>query len=245
MADIAGYDGQRTEFKVVGKPNLPGKLSFNIATGKAKYGTDATAPNMLFAKFLRSPYAYAIVNSVDISKAKALPGVVDIVTWEDPDVKALQVDGEMGNPPAPLIDNIADQEDAEVAVIVVAESEDLCDEALRLIKVDWDVRTPILDPRDGIKSDAPILPWHANAKGNVVLGEKSEGDLEAGFKQAEHILEFDFVLPPYASHIPNPSGSMAYWYDDDTSSEGRNIWIEGATRERTRLPLFTTSLPTR
>ena len=230
MADIAGYDGQRTEFKVVGKPNLPGKLSFNIATGKAKYGTDATAPNMLFAKFLRSPYAYAIVNSVDISKAKALPGVVDIVTWEDPDVKALQVDGEMGNPPAPLIDNIADQEDAEVAVIVVAESEDLCDEALRLIKVDWDVRTPILDPRDGIKSDAPILPWHANAKGNVVLGEKSEGDLEAGFKQAEHILEFDFVLPPYASHIPNPSGSMAYWYDDDTSSEGRNIWIEGATQ---------------
>ena len=43
---------------------------------------------MLHAKFLRSPYAYAVVKSVDISKAKALPGVVDILTWEDPDMKA-------------------------------------------------------------------------------------------------------------------------------------------------------------
>ena len=87
MADIAGYDGQRTEFKVVGKPNLPGKLSYNLAAGKAKFGADATAPNMLHAKFLRSPYAYAVIKSMDISKAKALPGVVDIVTWEDPDIR--------------------------------------------------------------------------------------------------------------------------------------------------------------
>ena len=46
-------------------------------------------------------------------------------------MKALQVGGGMWSSPAPLLDNIADQEDAEVAVIVVAESEDLCDEALR------------------------------------------------------------------------------------------------------------------
>ena len=233
MADLAGYDGQRTEFKVVGKPNLPGKLSYNIATGKAKFGTDSHAPNMLHAKFLRSPYAYAVVRSVDISKAKALPGVVDILTWEDPELKDLvpasSSVGGWGNPPMPLLDNIADQENAEVAVVVVAESEDLCEEALRLIKVDWDVKTPILDPRDGIKPDAPILSWHG-AKGNVVVGEKSEGDLEAGFKQADQTIEFDFVLPSYVSHIPNPSGSMAYWYDDDTSSEGQNIWIEGATQ---------------
>ncbi len=235
MADIAGANGQRTEFKVVGKPNLPGKLSYNIATGKAKFGTDSHAPNMLHAKFLRSPYAYAIVNSVDISKAKALPGVVDILTWEDPDLKDFMNDGPMGSQGGLMLDNIADQENAEVAVIVVAESEDLCDEALRLIKVDWDVKTPILDPRDGIKPGAPILPWRADAKGNVVLGEKSEGDLEVGFKQADHILEFDFVLPPYASHIPNPSASMAYWYEDQGASEGKNLWIEGISQGREQI----------
>jgi CO/xanthine dehydrogenase Mo-binding subunit len=228
MADLAGYNGQRTEFKVVGKPNLPGKLSYNLATGKAKFGTDSQVPNMLHAKFLRSPYAYAVVKSVDIGKAKALPGVVDILTWDDPELRALNVGGGMGSAPTPLLDNIADQEDAEVAVVVVAESEDLCDEALRLIKVDWDVKTPILDPRDGMKPEAPILPGHPNAKGNIVAADNNEGDLEAGFKQADHIIEFDFELPAYASHIPNPSGSMAYWYADDTSGEGQNIWVEGA-----------------
>ena len=230
MADLAGANGQRTDFKVVGKRNVPGKLSYNIATGKAKYGTDATAPNMLHAKFLRSPYANAVVKSVDISKAKALPGVVDVVTWEDPDLRALQTAGFLGAPPAPLLDNIADQEDAEVAVIVVAESEDLCDEALRLLEVDWDVKPHIVDPRDGVKPDAPIVRTPPNGKGNVLVATKIDGDIEAGFKQADQIVEFDFVLPPYASHIPNPSGSMAYWYDDPMSGEGRNLWIEGATQ---------------
>ena len=74
MADIAGSNGERKEFSVVGKPNVPGKLSCSLSTGKAKFGTDATLPNMLHAKFLRSPYAYAVVGSVDIGKAKELPG---------------------------------------------------------------------------------------------------------------------------------------------------------------------------
>ena len=68
-----------------------------------------------------------------------------------------------------------------------------------------------------------------------MLGEKSEGDLEAGFKQADQILEFDFVLPPYASHIPNPSASMAYWYDDQGASEGKNLWIEGISQGREQI----------
>jgi CO/xanthine dehydrogenase Mo-binding subunit len=89
MADRVGSNGERTVFNVVGKPNIPGRLSYVIATGKAKFGSDATVPNMLFAKFLRSPYGHAKIKSLDISKAKALPGVVDIVTWEDPDIRAL------------------------------------------------------------------------------------------------------------------------------------------------------------
>ena len=40
MADLAGANGQRADFKVVGKPNLPGKLSYSLATGKAKFGVD-------------------------------------------------------------------------------------------------------------------------------------------------------------------------------------------------------------
>ena len=86
MADLAGVNGQRKEFKVVGKPNLPGKLSYSLATGMAKFGADYVFPEMLHAKFLRSPYANAEVKSVDVAAAKKIPGVVDVVTWEDPDL---------------------------------------------------------------------------------------------------------------------------------------------------------------
>ena len=89
MADIVGVNGQREHFRVVGKPNLPGKLSYALATGIAKFGIDYVMPEMLHAKFLRSPYANALIKKMDTTKAWALPGVVDIVTWEDEDIKRL------------------------------------------------------------------------------------------------------------------------------------------------------------
>src|SRR5512136_1514973 len=87
MADLAGANGQREKFEVVGKPHIPGKLSYSIATGKAKFGIDYVFDNMLHAKFLRSPYANATVKSVDVAAAKKAPGVVDVLTWEDEDLK--------------------------------------------------------------------------------------------------------------------------------------------------------------
>jgi CO/xanthine dehydrogenase Mo-binding subunit len=80
MSDTEGSNGERKEFKIVGKPNIPGRLSYSIATGKAKFGTDIVVPDMLFAKFLRSPYGRARVKNMDIGRAKILPGVVEIIT---------------------------------------------------------------------------------------------------------------------------------------------------------------------
>ena len=67
--------------------NIPGRLSYTIATGRAKFGSDFFVPDMLYAKFLRNPHGRATIKSVDISKAKAMEGVVDILTWDDPDIK--------------------------------------------------------------------------------------------------------------------------------------------------------------
>jgi hypothetical protein len=55
MADIEGSNGQRTKFNAVGRANVPGRLSYTIATGQAKFGTYVVVPDMLHAKFLRSP----------------------------------------------------------------------------------------------------------------------------------------------------------------------------------------------
>jgi CO/xanthine dehydrogenase Mo-binding subunit len=248
MADLAGVNGQREHFRVVGKPNLPGKLSYAIATGVAKYGIDYVLPGMLHAKFLRSPYANARVVSVNTAKAKALPGVVDIVTWEDEDIKNLKSFGESFLSKRAWLDNLADQEGAEVAVIVVAESEDICEEALRQLDVRWEVLPHVVDLLEGRKPEAPLIrPWVKEApsfgapgrggdtppkKGNVYFSNLYAGDIEEGFKEADDVIEYDVYLPAFAAHLPNPSGSVAWWSDEPYHGEGQSLHIEGAVRER-------------
>lgn len=244
MADLAGVNGQREEFRVVGKPNLPGKLSKAMATGVAKYGIDYVVPDMLHAKFLRSPYAHAKVVKVDTAKARSIPGVVDIVTWEDEDLKKLTSGGGFMGPAQPLLDNIADQEGAEVAVIVVAESEEICDEALKQLDVQWEVLPHIVDVRDGRKPDAPVIrpappggggmggfgmgkSNNPPKKGNIAFSNVSEGDVEAGFREADHIIEFDINTSAFAGHLPIPPGSVAWWYDDPYNDDGKSLRIEG------------------
>jgi len=245
MADLVGINGQREKFSVVGKANLPGRLSYAIATGIAKYGIDDAVPNMLHAKFLKSPYANAKVVSVDATKARAIPGVVDIITWEDEDIKNLSSGGGFMGPAQPFLDNIADQEGTEVAVIVVAENEDICEEALRQLEVKWEVLPHVVDLIEGRKPDAPVIRAtypsggggmggfgmaksnNPPKKGNVSYSNVSDGDIEAGFREADHIMEFDVNTAAFANHLPNPPGSIAWWFDDAYHGEGKSLRIEG------------------
>jgi len=248
MADLAGINGQRKDFKVVAKPNLPGVLSWSQATGVAKFGIDYVVPDMLHAKFLRSPYANARIRSIDIKKAKALPGVVDILTWEDEDLKSMGGGGFMGGPAQGFLTDSIDQEGAEVGVIVVAENEDICEEALRQLEIDWEVLPHVVDLREGRKPDAAVIrpaPPAAKGgapkggpgmggggnnppkKGNVSYSIVNDGDIEKGFKEADHIIEYDMKTSAFSGHIPNPTGTVAWWFDSPLYGEGKNLRIEG------------------
>ena len=248
MADLAGVNGTRKDFRVVGKPNLPGVLSWAQATGVAKFGIDYVVPDMLHAKFLRSPYANARIKKLDTTKARAIPGVVDIVTWEDEDIKKLSSGGDGGFFMAAtqaFLDNQADQEGAEVGAIVVAESEDICEEALRALVVEWEELPFVVDLRKGRAPDAPVIRPATPAgkgggggfgmgggnnppkKGNVNYSNTNDGDVEKGFKEADHIIEYDMNTSAFAGHIPNPLGTVAWWFDDPLHGEGKNLQIEG------------------
>ena len=247
MADIAGVNGQREDFRVVGKHNLPGIVSYALATGVAKYGIDYVMPDMLHAKFLRSPYANAKVISVDASKAWALPGVVDIITWEDEDIVKLSQSG-MG-PPGPRrawLYNYADHEGIEVAVIVVAESEDICREALGLLDVEWEILPHLTDILKGLEPDTPIIrPPEMNfpggmfsrapvkpKTGNISYSEVVQGDVDKAMEEAENILEYKLVLPSFSSHLPNPPASVSWWSADPYRGQGNTLHIEGAVQRR-------------
>jgi CO/xanthine dehydrogenase Mo-binding subunit len=218
MADLEGSNGQRTEFKAVGRANVPGKLSYGIATGRAKFGSDFVIPDMLHAKFLRNPHGRAKIKSIDISKAKALEGVVDILTWEDPDIKNMKGTRE------PLLSDESDTENEEIGAIVVAVTPEICDEALKLIKVDWEVFPTVVDPRDSLKPDAIFVRFNPNG---VASKPFMTGDVEAGFKAADQIVEFDWAQSLMASHMPNPNGSVAWWAQDPLGVEGPALYIEG------------------
>jgi CO/xanthine dehydrogenase Mo-binding subunit len=229
MADIEGSNGQRAVFNAVGRSNVPGRLSYTIATGGAKFGTDAVLPGMLHAKFLRSPYGRARIKSMDVSDAKALEGVMDIVTWDDPDIKSM-ADGmakadvrPMAGLRGPLLSNTAETEDEEIGAVVVAVTPEICDEALKRIKVEWEALPTIVDALDGLKPGAPVI--RHDPKG--LASNYSQGDVEAGFKQADQIIEFDWGHSRTASHMPNPNGSVSWWEQAPWGGEGTTLNIEG------------------
>ena len=229
MADLEGSNGQRTEFKAVGRANVPGRLSYTIATGGAKFGTDVVVPDMLHAKFLRSSYGRVKIKSMDISQAKALEGVVDIVTWDDPDIKAMNqamsaaeikpMAGIQGS----VIPSEAETEDEEIGAVVVAVSPEICDEALKRIRVEWEVLPSLVDALDGLKPGAPVIRHDPKS----LASDYATGDVEAGFKESDHIVEFDWAHSRTASHIPNPNGSVAWWAQDPWGVEGPTLYIEG------------------
>ncbi|MDR0446136.1 MAG: molybdopterin-dependent oxidoreductase [Oscillospiraceae bacterium] len=246
MADLVGANGQRENFRVVGKHNLPGKLSYSLATGLAKFGIDYAVPNMLHAKFLRSPYANALVKKVDTTRALAIPGVVDIVTWEDEDM--YKIGGGGFGPPQAYLDNWADMAGAEVAVIVVAEDEDICEEALRQLDIEWEVYPHVIDIKRGREESAPVVrlkqdpPSMFSAapsepkRGNVSFATTVQGDVDAALASAENVLEYELKLPAFLSGMPNPPASVAWWdegADNPYLGEGPNLHIEGAVQRRT------------
>ncbi len=86
------------------------------------------------------------------------------------------------------------------------------------------------------KEESPTLRSFGiiqEAKGNVTVATNNRGDVEAGFKQADQIIEYDFNMPAFCGHMPNPSASAAYWYDDPMqSSEQKSLHLEGAVQRK-------------
>jgi len=218
MPDLDGSNGQRTEFKAVGRANVPGRLSYTIASGRAKFGSDFIVPDMLHAKFLRNPHGRVKIKSIDISKAKALEGVVDILTWEDPEIQKMKGTRE------PLLVDESDTEDEEIGAVVVAVTPEICDVALKLIQVDWEVLPTVVDPRDSLKPGAPFVRIDPKSLASKPF---TTGDVEAAFKNADHIVEFDWAQSLTASHPPNPNGGVAWWTQDPLGVEGPALYIEG------------------
>ena len=139
-------------------------------SGRAIYATDVCLPDMLWCKVLRSPISYGRIKKIDVSRARALPGVRAIVTGED--VKGLLIGRKIYDMPI-LADGVVRFIGEKVAA-VAAESEAVAEEAVELIDVEYEEMAALLDPLEAIQPAATLL--HPNVR---VLSRPAPSDRHA------------------------------------------------------------------
>ncbi len=212
--------------KIIGTPvqrlEGPEKVS-----GRAIYATDVNLPGMLWCKVLRSPISYGRVKSIDAKHALELPGVHAVVTGED--VKGLLIGRKIYDMPI-LADGVVRFIGEKVAA-VAAESEAIAEEAIELIDVEYEEMMPLLDPLEAIKPGATLL--HPNVPGyrgllhpietpsNVFVDMHwKKGDIDAGFRDADIIIENTFTTKPVHQAYIEPHACVVQAQD----AGGADIW---------------------
>src|SRR5947209_15507938 len=150
------------KYRVIGtRPVRPDGV--DKVTGRAVYGGDVQLPRMLHGRVLRSPHAHARIRSIDTSKAAALPGVHALITGADmPECAASARLGELGEVNLQHLSNNLLARDkvlymGHAVAAVAASSPQVAAEAIRLIDVDYEPLTPVLDARQAMEADAPLL----------------------------------------------------------------------------------------
>ncbi len=209
--------------------------------GAARYAADQNVPGMLYGKYLRSPHAHARILNIDTSKAEALPGVTAIVTSSDLAEAADKIQ-EMGEDAVNLrylsANMLAHDKvlyHGHAIAAVAANSVHVAEEAVELIDVEYEVLKPVLDVREAMADDAPILLEELRTTALGEVGDKAtnvaqhfrhaRGDLEAGYEAADAIVEREFTTAMVHQGYLEPQASTVQWRSDDqihiwTSTQG-------------------------
>jgi len=235
---------QEKKLKIVGtRPLRPDGV--DKVTGRARFGADYNLPGQLIGKVLRSPHAHARIKSIDTSAALALPGVKAVVTRDDfaemPDEMAAV--GELMINFRDVTRNMMAREkalyDGHPVAAVAATTEAVAKAALALIKVEYEVLPHVIDVVEAMQPGAPLLHEDQYTQGvkpkperpsNVAKRlEFGHGDVAAGFKQAEVIVEREFNTKPVHQGYIEPQACLASYSADGqaelwTSTQGHFVF---------------------
>ena len=163
-------------------------------TGTTRYVDDVVIPGMLAVKALRSPVTKGKVKKIDIAAAQKTAGLAAVITPQDVPANGF---GPMGPEQPVLAQDIRFK--GELLAAVAAVDEDTALEAISRIKIDIEEEKGVMDPLEAMKPEAPKV----RAEGNLFMfGDKpyreiTSGNLEAGFKEADEIVEADYIESSY------------------------------------------------
>ncbi|GCE17599.1 molybdopterin-dependent oxidoreductase [Dictyobacter kobayashii] len=215
----------RPSLQVIGIA-APARNASRATTGKTKFAADFQLRQLAYARILTSPHAHAVIRSIDVSAAKALPGVLSVLTYKDvPRIAYSSIERSAGE------EQLADQYCLDYVVryvgdrvaAVVAETAEVADQALKLISVEYEAQPAILDQRQALASGAVRVHAERESRGildgvrNIAARIRSEvGDVEQGFAAADQVIETEYIVPP-TQQAPLERHSVLTYFDEDDS----------------------------
>lgn len=234
--------GDAPKYKVIGTRPIRHDGADKV-TGRALYGADIKVKGMIYGAIHRSPHAHAVIKSIDISKAEALPGVRAVATSADMPEPGDKI-AELGEG-AVNLNHLSSNNLARTKVLykghpiaaVAADNIHIAQEAASLIEVEYEVLPPVMDVLKAMEDDAPVLnpDVHTEEAVSGEMGDKpsniakhlvyEKGDIAKGFADAKYVVEKEFrtatvhqgyIEPHVATSLWNNDGQITVW----TSTQG-------------------------
>jgi xanthine dehydrogenase YagR molybdenum-binding subunit len=186
-----------------GQPRIDGA---ERVTGQATYTADIQLPGMLYGKILRSPHPHAKIKKIETRRAEKVPGVYTVLTYKN--IPKIPFYGGQTF----ILDETVRYVGDEIAC-VIAEDEEICEDAVEEIKVDYDLLPFVLDPEEALEPKAPNVQPEGNLfRGGPEIYER--GDVQQGFDQSDIIVEDVFKTQTALHNSMEPHGSVALWEGD-------------------------------
>ena len=212
------------ETAVVGKPETKVD-AIKLAKGNPAFVDDIDLRGMLYAKLLTSPHAHAHIRDIDDSEALALAGVHAVIHYKNVErVKYASGGQSYPNPPPHdqvSFDNKVRYVGDRVAA-VAADTLEIAEQALKLIRVEYDVLPAVFDENEAIKPGAPVIHDEADTKDihdasrNLVHHIEAEvGDVAQGFAEADHVFEHSYYVHQVQQAPIEPHIAISWWDADE------------------------------
>jgi putative selenate reductase molybdopterin-binding subunit len=215
---------QIPETNVVGKPETKVD-AVKLAKGNPAFVDDIEMRGMLYAKLLTSPHAHARILHIDDSEALALPGVRAVIHHKNIARVKYASGGQSYPNPRPLDQVSFDDKVRYVGdrvAAVAAETLEIAEQALELIKVEYEVLPAVFDENEAIKLGAPVVHDESDTEGihdsahNIVHHIDAEyGDVEKGFAESDHIFEYNYYVHQVHATPIEPHIAISWWDSDE------------------------------
>ncbi|RFU70490.1 xanthine dehydrogenase family protein molybdopterin-binding subunit [Peribacillus saganii] len=204
--------------------NVKRKEDYRLLTGNGRFVGDIRLDNMAEAAILRSSYGHALIKSIDTSKAKDCEGVIDVITAADLEGKVqpftefveftlppnLEKDIKpiIKKNPEPMLAKDRVTFVGQAIAIVIAENRYAAEDAIGLIKIEFEPLPVVTDPYESVKAESTVI--HQDLQNNIQSHfEVSVGDVEKAFNQADHVIRARIKTPRVSGNPLETRGVVA------------------------------------